>query len=87
MPLIKILDGIHVAPFNPFAGEGESDLFASYAPATLDRLTRAGISPGDFFRYREGVFMLAYNRSGSSTANSARMTTSMCWSGTTSTRR
>lgn len=68
MAMIKILDGAQISPYNPFAGEGESDLFASYAPATLDRLTRAGLSPGDFFRFREGVYMLAYNRSGSSTA-------------------
>ena len=82
MALIKILDGIHASPYNPFAGEGESDLFASYAPATADRLTRAGISAGDYFRFREGVFLLAYNRSGSSTAVGSAVTWYQAASGT-----
>lgn len=68
MAMPYILPGAHISPYNPFAGEGESDLFSGYSVATADRLQRAGLQPGDFFRFREGVFTLAYNRTGSALA-------------------
>lgn len=68
MSIIYIAPGAHITPFNPYAGEGPQDLYASYSLAGGDMLLRAGFQPGDFFRYEEGIFMLAWNRSGGALA-------------------
>lgn len=65
----------HISPYSPFAGEGEADLFSNYSvPTAQDRLTRAGLQPGDFFRFREGIFLVAWNRAGSATAKGDAVT-------------
>lgn len=74
MTMLVIKDGIGASPFNPFQNEGEQDLFANYSLATADIFLKAGLQPGDFFRYNEGIFQVAFNRSGSSTAKGNSMT-------------
>jgi hypothetical protein len=66
--IIWINPGVHVAPFNPYAGEGEQDAFLNFDVAATDRFYKAGLQPGDFFRFQEGIFQLAYNKNGSALA-------------------
>lgn len=68
MTMIWISPGAHIAPFNPFSGDGPQDLFGSYSIAAGDVLLKGGIQPGDFFRYEEGLFLAAWNRSGGALA-------------------
>lgn len=66
--IIWMNPGIHVAPWNPFAGEGEQDAFLNFDVQAVDRFLYAGLQPGDFFRFQEGIFQLAYNKNGSALA-------------------
>lgn len=66
--MLWVSPGAHIPPWNTAQGQGEKDVYSSFDYAATDRFLRGGMQPGDFFRFREGIFVVAWNRNGAALA-------------------